>query len=209
MGEESDTNVETGIFSGTKVFKPVTVLTEGKILSRSTPITSEGKPEKSGNLPVCVFKVDSEAGFYPEGELDREIISVEAINLNAKNSKATKATAARVSNEGEGNNKVKKPIIRRQILDKETQQFLKKWLFKNRDNPYMGEDEKLALSKKTGMSLAKLNNWFVNARRRLLCKRVTGDFKTEYVIKPPKRNGPLCSRPIGSDPADEHLDAQS
>eukprot|EP01135_Chromosphaera_perkinsii_P003225 Nk52_evm32s238 gene=Nk52_evmTU32s238 len=209
MSEDSITYVEPRIFSGAKVFKPVTVLTEGKILSRSTPITSEGKTEKSGNLPVCVFKVDSEAGFYPEGELDREVVPIDVSILKATNRKATKAIAVRVAKEGEGNSNVKKPAIKRQILDKATQQFLKKWLFRNKDNPYMGEDEKLALSKKTGMSFAKLNNWFVNARRRLLCKRVTGNSKTEYVINPPKRSGPLYSRPIDSDSGNEHLETKS
>lgn len=46
--------------------------------------------------------------------------------------------------------------------------LLKKWLFSNRYHPYPTEAEKESLCKKTGMCMKQLNNWFINARRRIL-----------------------------------------
>jgi hypothetical protein len=45
---------------------------------------------------------------------------------------------------------------------------LKGWLEENSDNPYPTEAEKHLLSEKTGLNMTQINNWFINARRRLL-----------------------------------------
>ena len=45
---------------------------------------------------------------------------------------------------------------------------LKKWLFDHSTKPYPDEDEKQQLCLLTGLSLTQLNNWFINARRRIL-----------------------------------------
>jgi len=47
---------------------------------------------------------------------------------------------------------------------------LKEWLATHSDNPYPSEDEKLALCEFTGLSQIQINNWFINARRRILPK---------------------------------------
>lgn len=44
----------------------------------------------------------------------------------------------------------------------------KDWLYNHKDNPYPTTQEKLELTRKTGVNLEVLNNWFVNNRRRLL-----------------------------------------
>ncbi|EPR79521.1 TALE homeodomain protein [Spraguea lophii 42_110] len=46
--------------------------------------------------------------------------------------------------------------------------ILKGWLFENQDNPYPTEKEKIMLSNKTGLDQTQINNWFINARRRIL-----------------------------------------
>ena len=46
--------------------------------------------------------------------------------------------------------------------------ILKKWLFDHSTKPYPDEDEKQQLCLLTGLSLTQLNNWFINARRRIL-----------------------------------------
>jgi len=47
---------------------------------------------------------------------------------------------------------------------------LRNWLFRNSVCPYPTEDEKLQLISETGLSLVQVNNWFSNARRRILRK---------------------------------------
>ncbi len=41
-------------------------------------------------------------------------------------------------------------------------------LFVLKVHPYPTEDEKRAISQKTNLSLLQVNNWFINARRRIL-----------------------------------------
>ncbi|KAJ3091519.1 hypothetical protein HK102_000266 [Quaeritorhiza haematococci] len=48
--------------------------------------------------------------------------------------------------------------------------LLKKWLFDNQAEPYPSEQTKLRLCEQTGLNLTQMNNWFINARRRILKK---------------------------------------
>jgi hypothetical protein len=57
---------------------------------------------------------------------------------------------------------------RKRNLPPNATSILKKWLFEHSDNPYPAEDEKLQLVSQTGLSLKQINNWFINARRRIL-----------------------------------------
>lgn len=45
---------------------------------------------------------------------------------------------------------------------------LKSWFWAHRAHPYPSEEQKLTLIAYTGLSRGQLNNWFTNARRRLL-----------------------------------------
>jgi hypothetical protein len=48
--------------------------------------------------------------------------------------------------------------------------LLKKWLFEHWLHPYPSEEEKSLLCSQTHLSLNQINNWFTNARRRILPK---------------------------------------
>lgn len=41
-------------------------------------------------------------------------------------------------------------------------------LFEHTENPYPTEDEKQILMQQTNLNLKQVNNWFINARRRIL-----------------------------------------
>ncbi|KRH94576.1 TALE homeodomain protein [Pseudoloma neurophilia] len=59
-----------------------------------------------------------------------------------------------------------KPI--RRNYPKNVTKILKDWLKENMMNPYPTENQKTFLSKRTGLDIIQINNWFINARRRLL-----------------------------------------
>lgn len=52
--------------------------------------------------------------------------------------------------------------------------ILKQWLFENWYHPYPTEAQKRILGEQAGLSVLQVNNWYTNARRRLLAKQVNG-----------------------------------
>jgi hypothetical protein len=46
--------------------------------------------------------------------------------------------------------------------------MLKTWLFDHHSNPYPTEDEKKDMAERYNLTINQVNNWFINARRRLL-----------------------------------------
>ena len=53
-------------------------------------------------------------------------------------------------------------------LSQRSTQILREWLLEHADNPFPNDNEKDVLCLRTGLSLSKLNTWFVNSRRRIL-----------------------------------------
>ena len=45
---------------------------------------------------------------------------------------------------------------------------MKSWLMQHVKYPYPTEEEKLEMELEAGLSLVQINNWFINARRRIL-----------------------------------------
>lgn len=63
------------------------------------------------------------------------------------------------------NNQIKKS--KRSNFPKHISRILKNWLIENVDNPYPTESEKQKLAENTGLDHTQINNWFINARRRI------------------------------------------
>ncbi|KAF2433454.1 hypothetical protein EJ08DRAFT_555005, partial [Tothia fuscella] len=56
---------------------------------------------------------------------------------------------------------------RRGNLPKEATKAFKEWFQEHKDSPYPSEDEKQRLCDMTKLNMSQVNNWFINARRRL------------------------------------------
>nr|QFQ66898.1 PKNOX2-like protein [Hofstenia miamia] len=57
---------------------------------------------------------------------------------------------------------------KRGVLPKQATQIMRSWLFQHIVHPYPTEDEKRQLAQQTSLTLLQVNNWFINARRRIL-----------------------------------------
>ena len=71
---------------------------------------------------------------------------------------------------------------KRENLPKKTTAILKEWLLSHLMMPYPVNQEKVALSLTTGLKIAQINNWFVNARGRIwkpLVRRVFDKYQTK------------------------------
>ncbi|KAF2665729.1 hypothetical protein BT63DRAFT_74172 [Microthyrium microscopicum] len=56
---------------------------------------------------------------------------------------------------------------RRGNLPKDATRVLRQWFDEHLDAPYPGEEVKNQLCLRTGLQMSQVNNWFINARRRL------------------------------------------
>ena len=77
------------------------------------------------------------------------------------------------SRDGSGLNDDRDPAGKRKkskknSLSKVASDILRVWLFQHLNHPYPEEVEKKQLAQDTGLSLLQVNNWFINARRRIV-----------------------------------------
>ncbi|CAH1407548.1 unnamed protein product [Nezara viridula] len=57
---------------------------------------------------------------------------------------------------------------KRGVLPKQATTIMRSWLFQHLVHPYPTEDEKRQIAAQTDLTLLQVNNWFINARRRIL-----------------------------------------
>ncbi|KAE9416606.1 hypothetical protein Angca_005040, partial [Angiostrongylus cantonensis] len=54
------------------------------------------------------------------------------------------------------------------VFSKEAITKFRAWLFQNLTHPYPSEEQKKQLANDTGLTILQVNNWFINARRRIV-----------------------------------------
>uniref|UniRef100_T1DF70 PREP-1 n=1 Tax=Dendrocoelum lacteum TaxID=27895 RepID=T1DF70_9PLAT len=77
-------------------------------------------------------------------------------------------TSVASANSGAYNNLLDPSKQKRGVLPKKATQIMKQWLFQHLVHPYPTEDEKRQIANQTNLTLLQVNNWFINARRRIL-----------------------------------------
>uniref|UniRef100_A0A1B6JPN7 Homeobox domain-containing protein n=2 Tax=Homalodisca liturata TaxID=320908 RepID=A0A1B6JPN7_9HEMI len=86
------------------------------------------------------------------------------LNLHQGSLSATSGGSGDEDDDLFGNRKKQK----RGVLPKQATSIMRSWLFQHLVNPYPKEDEKREIAAQTNLTLLQVNNWFINARRRIL-----------------------------------------
>ncbi|CAG2159991.1 unnamed protein product [Oppiella nova] len=87
--------------------------------------------------------------------------------------------------EDDDDDRSKKRQKKRGIFPKVATNIMRAWLFQHLTHPYPSEDQKKQLAQDTGLTILQVNNWFINARRRIVqpmidqSNRAVVDSKTE------------------------------
>ncbi|RDD46089.1 Homeobox protein PKNOX2 [Trichoplax sp. H2] len=149
------------------------------IAESSLAIPTSNTLPASGNMQIVVSSYDSNAtscsavDSYPNiGNLSNNNY-VECSNQSQTQARLLLESAAQDSAGGETSitpehMKSKDHRMKRGILPKQATTVMKTWLFQHLMHPYPTEDEKRAIATQTNLSILQVNNWFINARRRIL-----------------------------------------
>lgn len=62
----------------------------------------------------------------------------------------------------------KSKVKKRGIFPKSATNIMKAWLFQHLSHPYPSEEQKRQLAQETHLTILQVNNWFINARRRIV-----------------------------------------
>ncbi|XP_076385745.1 homeobox protein PKNOX2 isoform X2 [Megachile rotundata] len=84
------------------------------------------------------------------------------------------ATSNHSSGHGGSHSSTKKGRQKRGVLPKQATSIMRTWLFEHLVHPYPTEDEKRQIASQTNLTLLQVNNWFINARRRILQPMLDG-----------------------------------
>ncbi|XP_043262608.1 homeobox protein homothorax-like isoform X3 [Colletes gigas] len=84
------------------------------------------------------------------------------------------ATSNHSSSHGGSHSSIKKGRQKRGVLPKQATSIMRTWLFEHIVHPYPTEDEKRQIASQTNLTLLQVNNWFINARRRILQPMLDG-----------------------------------
>lgn len=81
---------------------------------------------------------------------------------------------------------------KRGVLPKHATNVMRSWLFQHIGHPYPTEDEKKQIAAQTNLTLLQVNNWFINARRRILQPMLDSSCsETPKTKKKPAQNRPV------------------
>ncbi|KRF99692.1 uncharacterized protein Dwil_GK22581 [Drosophila willistoni] len=78
----------------------------------------------------------------------------------------------------------KKNQKKRGIFPKVATNILRAWLFQHLTHPYPSEDQKKQLAQDTGLTILQVNNWFINARRRIVQPMIDQSNRAVYTPHP-------------------------
>jgi len=124
---------------------------------------SGGTPGPLSHPPASQLSQDngSEAGKKSPGGLQSRLFR----EFEGDASNASLGSGDGTEEDDDGSKKNQK---KRGIFPKVATNILRAWLFQHLTHPYPSEDQKKQLAQDTGLTILQVNNWFINARRRIV-----------------------------------------
>nr|CAH8827611.1 unnamed protein product [Trichobilharzia regenti] len=98
-------------------------------------------------------------------DLQTERIGFKSNELGAEETGSQKDVLEELESETRGDLKRQK---KRGIFPKVATNIMRAWLFQHLTHPYPSEEQKKQLAQDTGLTILQVNNWFINARRRIV-----------------------------------------
>lgn len=163
----------------------------GQILSGGTIYQMVNTPQGLVAQPVQIqptFTSLSPGGQLIHGSTPLSQIGVTVptslVSSSAHHTASALTNLSGLDSDDEDNGKNKKS--KRGVLPKAATQIMKTWLFQHIVHPYPTEDEKKVIAQQTNLTLLQVNNWFINARRRILQPMLEAGNPDQSKTKKPK-----------------------
>ncbi|XP_069959833.1 homeobox protein Meis1 isoform X24 [Cherax quadricarinatus] len=102
------------------------------------------------------------------GPLSHQPASQQSADNTSEAGDASNASIGSGEGTEEDDDGSKKNQKKRGIFPKVATNILRAWLFQHLTHPYPSEDQKKQLAQDTGLTILQVNNWFINARRRIV-----------------------------------------
>ncbi|XP_006032876.1 homeobox protein PKNOX1 isoform X2 [Alligator sinensis] len=99
----------------------------------------------------------------PQGQVVTQALSPGTIRIQNSQLQFQLNQDLNILHQDDGSSKNK-----RGVLPKHATNVMRSWLFQHIGHPYPTEDEKKQIAAQTNLTLLQVNNWFINARRRIL-----------------------------------------
>ncbi|XP_032313125.1 homeobox protein PKNOX1 isoform X5 [Camelus ferus] len=99
----------------------------------------------------------------PQGQVVTQALSPGTIRIQNSQLQLQLNQDLSILHQDDGSSKSK-----RGVLPKHATSVMRSWLFQHIGHPYPTEDEKKQIAAQTNLTLLQVNNWFINARRRIL-----------------------------------------
>uniref|UniRef100_A0A8C7R6Y8 Meis homeobox 1 n=1 Tax=Oncorhynchus mykiss TaxID=8022 RepID=A0A8C7R6Y8_ONCMY len=133
-----------------------------------------------GKMPIDLVIDDREGGSKSDNEeitrssgpLDQVILSDLIVTfcfpLHVSGDGMDNSVASPSTGDEDDPDKEKKRNKKRGIFPKVATNIMRAWLFQHLTHPYPSEEQKKQLAQDTGLTILQVNNWFINARRRIV-----------------------------------------
>ncbi|XP_048004086.1 homeobox protein PKNOX2-like [Leguminivora glycinivorella] len=123
-------------------------------------------PVFHSDLPFAAPRPDPQSlvvqGSTPISQIGAGLISTDSFTGTNSNNSCSSVSGSPPPEEDEDSSG------KRGVLPRHATQVMRAWLFQHLVHPYPTEEEKRTLAAQTRLTLLQVNNWFINARRRIL-----------------------------------------